>query len=145
MESAGETSREREYEGLRDLKFRLSDEPACGDGEPHEWTATTMTGAYHSQRQECPASSQGPAGARSARRQGQRVGQKSRMATHGEDADVTRDQRRRGLVVVWESERESAQGVADRVDEGEISYRGHHKQQENKETYLEHDEDERWR
>ena len=33
MESAGETLRESEYDGLRDLKFRLSSGPARGDGE----------------------------------------------------------------------------------------------------------------
>jgi hypothetical protein len=44
MESAGETLRESVYGGLRDLKFRLSDEPACGDGE---WATITMTRAYH--------------------------------------------------------------------------------------------------
>ena len=48
MESAGEMLRESVYGGLRDLKFRLSDGPACGDGE---WVVTAMMSAYHSQRQ----------------------------------------------------------------------------------------------
>ena len=68
--------------------------------------------------------------------------QKSRASTHRKDADFSRDQRRRGLVIVRESERESAQCVTDRVDEGEFSYRSHHKQQKTKKPHLGHGKDE---
>lgn len=62
--------------------------------------------------------------------------QKSRAVTHRKDADFARDQRRRRVVIVREGERESAQSVTDRADEGEISYRSHHKQQKTKSRIL---------
>jgi hypothetical protein len=128
MESAGETVREREYDGLRDLKLRLSDEPVRGDGERNWWAVKSTMGwgrttrSDHSflglfrRRQELDLH---------VDKVSECAGRKSKAATHGKDADFAGDQRRRGLVVVGESEQESAQSVADRVDEGEISYRSH--------------------
>ena len=70
MESAGETLRESEYDGLRDLKFRLSPGPASSNSEQDWWAVKPTTETYHLQRQQCLASSQEVAGVRSARQQG---------------------------------------------------------------------------